>query len=142
MICPTCGKSLMNWYRLDDLLFLFQNHLEHKPVNLVHILTLLHYYCNAGCLNSNASCVQNQNGRFPGQTLKIGSSDSCFCLIPLFFPCINQVGILCNDCGAKGEVSFHIVAHKCLSCNSYNTKQTQGGHGASCLSDHVAEMVR
>ncbi|PRQ33375.1 putative aminoacyltransferase, E1 ubiquitin-activating enzyme [Rosa chinensis] len=53
-----------------------------------------------------------------------------------------MVGILCNDCGAKGEVSFHIVAHKCLSCNSYNTKQTQGGHGASCLSDHVAEIVR
>uniref|UniRef100_A0A0D6R673 CHY-type domain-containing protein n=1 Tax=Araucaria cunninghamii TaxID=56994 RepID=A0A0D6R673_ARACU len=37
-----------------------------------------------------------------------------------------KVWILCNDCGATSEVKFHIVAQKCLSCNSYNTRQTRG----------------
>ncbi|KAK9921045.1 hypothetical protein M0R45_029575 [Rubus argutus] len=51
------------------------------------------------------------------------------------------VWILCNDCGGESsEVSFHIVAHKCLKCKSYNTRQTQGGP-ASC-SSRVSEMVR
>ncbi|OVA17965.1 zinc finger protein [Macleaya cordata] len=44
-----------------------------------------------------------------------------------------MVWILCNDCGTTSEVHFHIVAHKCLSCKSYNTKQTRGGP-ASCSS--------
>ncbi|KAJ0966650.1 hypothetical protein J5N97_023567 [Dioscorea zingiberensis] len=35
-----------------------------------------------------------------------------------------MVWILCNDCGSKSNVNFHIVAHKCQNCNSYNTKQT------------------
>lgn len=52
----------------------------------------------------------------------------------------NQVWILCNDCGVNSHVQFHIVAHKCLSCNSYNTKQIQGTPN-SC-SSRVAEMVR
>ncbi|KAG8648594.1 hypothetical protein MANES_08G012602v8 [Manihot esculenta] len=38
----------------------------------------------------------------------------------------NMVWILCNDCGETSEVIFHIVAHKCLRCNSYNTRQTRG----------------
>ncbi|KAK9985626.1 hypothetical protein SO802_030577 [Lithocarpus litseifolius] len=38
-----------------------------------------------------------------------------------------MVWILCNDCGKTSEVNFHIVAHKCLKCKSYNTRQTQGG---------------
>ena len=29
--------------------------------------------------------------------------------------------ILCNDCGSKGEASFHFVYHKCNGCGSYNT---------------------
>ena len=29
--------------------------------------------------------------------------------------------ILCNDCGSKGEASFHFVYHKCGGCGSYNT---------------------
>ena len=37
-----------------------------------------------------------------------------------------QVWILCNDCGANSEVPFHIIAHKCSSCSSYNTRQTKG----------------
>ncbi|ERN00503.1 hypothetical protein AMTR_s00102p00024480 [Amborella trichopoda] len=44
-----------------------------------------------------------------------------------------MVWILCNDCGVTSEVHFHIVAHKCLNCNSYNTRQTRGGP-ASCSS--------
>ncbi|KAG8496190.1 hypothetical protein CXB51_009505 [Gossypium anomalum] len=46
--------------------------------------------------------------------------------------------VLCNDCGATSNVQFHIVAHKCPSCESYNTRQTRGGpDGGSC-----SEMVR
>ncbi|MCL7044037.1 hypothetical protein MKW94_021032, partial [Papaver nudicaule] len=29
-----------------------------------------------------------------------------------------MVWILCNNCGTTSEVHFHVVAHKCLSCNS------------------------
>ncbi|TYK24178.1 E3 ubiquitin-protein ligase MIEL1 isoform X2 [Cucumis melo var. makuwa] len=53
-----------------------------------------------------------------------------------------KVWILCNDCGAEGEVQFHVVAHKCLDCNSYNTKQTIGRRRtASCSSTTVPEIV-
>ncbi|WRX34693.1 zinc finger protein [Theobroma cacao] len=52
-----------------------------------------------------------------------------------------MVWILCNDCGATSRVQFHIVAHKCLNCESYNTRQTRGGPAASC-SSVMAEMVR
>ncbi|XP_077216629.1 E3 ubiquitin-protein ligase RZFP34-like [Tasmannia lanceolata] len=44
-----------------------------------------------------------------------------------------MVWILCNDCGSQSEVHFHFIAHKCLSCNSYNTRQTRGSP-ASCSS--------
>ncbi|KAG5556821.1 hypothetical protein RHGRI_007168 [Rhododendron griersonianum] len=50
-----------------------------------------------------------------------------------------MVWILCNDCGEMCEVNFHIVAHKCVKCNSYNTRRTRGGP-ASCSSR--IEMVR
>ncbi|KAK7341909.1 hypothetical protein VNO80_24850 [Phaseolus coccineus] len=49
------------------------------------------------------------------------------------------VWILCNDCGVKSHVQFHIVAHKCLSCNSYNTRQIQGA-SATPSSSRVTEM--
>ncbi|THG23797.1 hypothetical protein TEA_025388 [Camellia sinensis var. sinensis] len=54
-----------------------------------------------------------------------------------------MVWILCNDCGERSKVHFHIVAHKCLRCKSYNTRQIQGGGGyaASCPS-RIAEMAR
>ncbi|KQK23675.1 E3 ubiquitin-protein ligase RZFP34 isoform X3 [Brachypodium distachyon] len=35
-----------------------------------------------------------------------------------------MIWILCNDCGAASEVQFHILAHKCPGCSSYNTRQT------------------
>ncbi|CAN1770579.1 E3 ubiquitin-protein ligase RZFP34 [Linum perenne] len=41
------------------------------------------------------------------------------------------VWILCNDCGETSEVNFHILAHKCLNCKSYNTRQTREGHQGS-----------
>ncbi|KAM3351350.1 hypothetical protein ACQJBY_023380 [Aegilops geniculata] len=34
-----------------------------------------------------------------------------------------MVRILCNDCGAVSEVQFHLIAHKCHNCKSYNTRQ-------------------
>ncbi|PHU06299.1 hypothetical protein BC332_22788 [Capsicum chinense] len=39
-----------------------------------------------------------------------------------------MVWILCNDCAVTSEVNFHIVALKCPSCKSYNTKQIRGGN--------------
>ncbi|KAK7838530.1 e3 ubiquitin-protein ligase rzfp34 [Quercus suber] len=50
-----------------------------------------------------------------------------------------MVWILCNDCGKTSEVNFHIVAHKCLKCKSYNTRQTQGGPVS--YSSRIAERV-
>ncbi|GAU41247.1 hypothetical protein TSUD_97830 [Trifolium subterraneum] len=52
-----------------------------------------------------------------------------------------KVWILCNDCGVNSHVQFHIVAHKCLSCNSYNTRQLQGIPSSSSMSSRVTEMV-
>ncbi|CAL5349627.1 unnamed protein product [Camellia sinensis] len=40
--------------------------------------------------------------------------------------CQSMVRILCNDCGTKSEVQFHIVAQKCPNCKSYNTRQIRG----------------
>lgn len=51
-----------------------------------------------------------------------------------------MVWILCNDCGERCEANFHILGLKCINCNSYNTRQTQGGP-ASC-SPRITEMVR
>ncbi|KAG5566633.1 hypothetical protein RHGRI_002255 [Rhododendron griersonianum] len=44
------------------------------------------------------------------------------------------VRILCNDCGETSVVHFHVVAHKCQKCKSYNTRQIQGGSTSSCPS--------
>ncbi|KAK9158641.1 hypothetical protein Scep_005215 [Stephania cephalantha] len=44
-----------------------------------------------------------------------------------------MVWILCNDCGITSEVNFHIIAHKCPGCKSYNTRQIRGTT-ASCSS--------
>ncbi|XP_058224203.1 E3 ubiquitin-protein ligase RZFP34-like [Rhododendron vialii] len=49
------------------------------------------------------------------------------------------VRILCNDCGETSEVHFHVVAHKCQKCKSYNTRQIQGGSTTSCPS-RIAEI--
>ncbi|KAJ0027346.1 hypothetical protein Pint_35735 [Pistacia integerrima] len=51
-----------------------------------------------------------------------------------------MVWILCNDCGEASEVNFNVLAHKCLKCNSYNTRQTRGGP-ASC-SPGISQMMR
>jgi len=55
-----------------------------------------------------------------------------------------MVWILCNDCGVTSEVIIHIVAHKCQSCNSYNTRQTRGGPFASSCRSHLwySQMFR
>ncbi|URE29032.1 RING finger and CHY zinc finger domain-containing protein [Musa troglodytarum] len=38
-----------------------------------------------------------------------------------------MVPILCNDCGKKSSVRYHVLAHKCPGCSSYNTRQTRDG---------------
>lgn len=37
-----------------------------------------------------------------------------------------QVWILCNDCGSTNEVFYHVIAHKCAGCHSYNTRLIRG----------------
>ncbi|KAG7674604.1 putative E3 ubiquitin-protein ligase RZFP34 [Nannochloris sp. 'desiccata'] len=34
-----------------------------------------------------------------------------------------QANILCNDCSASSTVTFNLVAHKCSTCGSYNTRR-------------------
>ncbi|KAK3150469.1 hypothetical protein QOZ80_3AG0233570 [Eleusine coracana subsp. coracana] len=41
-----------------------------------------------------------------------------------------MIWILCNDCGTTSNVQFHILAHKCPGCSSYNTRQTRGDPAA------------
>ncbi|OEL33472.1 hypothetical protein BAE44_0005512 [Dichanthelium oligosanthes] len=41
-----------------------------------------------------------------------------------------MIWILCNDCGMTSNVQFHILAHKCPGCSSYNTRQTRGDPAA------------
>ncbi|CAK9199530.1 unnamed protein product [Sphagnum troendelagicum] len=36
------------------------------------------------------------------------------------------VWILCNDCGSTNEVFYHVIAHKCAGCHSYNTRLIRG----------------
>lgn len=40
------------------------------------------------------------------------------------------VWILCNDCGVRSEVQFHVLARKCLNCKSYNTRQINSSAAA------------
>nr|GMD44512.1 E3 ubiquitin-protein ligase MIEL1-like [Ipomoea batatas] len=54
--------------------------------------------------------------------------------------CNWYVSILCNDCGNSSETKFHVLAHKCPNCKSYNTRQTRGG--ATSCSSRVTEVVR
>ncbi|KAE8692502.1 PGPD14 isoform 3 [Hibiscus syriacus] len=51
-----------------------------------------------------------------------------------------MVWILCNDCGEHSEVNFHILAHKCPKCRSYNTRLTRGG--AASGSSEITKRVR
>lgn len=37
-----------------------------------------------------------------------------------------KMNVLCNDCLAKSNVSFHVLPGKCLSCSSYNTTRIEG----------------
>mmetsp|Transcript_3321 Transcript_3321/g.2774 ORF Transcript_3321/g.2774 Transcript_3321/m.2774 type:complete len:95 (+) Transcript_3321:239-523(+) len=32
-----------------------------------------------------------------------------------------DINIICNECGKKSTAKYHIVAHKCPSCESFNT---------------------
>lgn len=34
-----------------------------------------------------------------------------------------KVNILCNECGKKSEVNFHVFGFKCASCGGYNTSR-------------------
>ncbi|XP_044483152.1 E3 ubiquitin-protein ligase RZFP34-like isoform X2 [Mangifera indica] len=50
-----------------------------------------------------------------------------------------MVWILCNDCGESSEVNFHVLAHKCPKCNSYNTRKTRGGPAS--YSPGISQMM-
>jgi RING finger/CHY zinc finger protein 1 len=34
-----------------------------------------------------------------------------------------RVPVLCNDCGSRSQVQFHVVGHKCSGCGGYNTRR-------------------
>ncbi|KAG5376426.1 hypothetical protein IGI04_041022 [Brassica rapa subsp. trilocularis] len=52
-----------------------------------------------------------------------------------------MVWILCNDCGSNTNVRFHLIAHKCSSCGSYNTRKTQRGPNTHSCSSGVPQVV-
>ena len=51
-----------------------------------------------------------------------------------------QANILCNDCSASSTVMFNLVAHKCSSCGSYNTRRmgiVDGSSGQDVVEEEV-----
>ncbi|XP_033138265.1 E3 ubiquitin-protein ligase RZFP34 isoform X2 [Brassica rapa] len=52
-----------------------------------------------------------------------------------------MVWILCNDCGSNTNVRFHLIAHKCSSCGSYNTRKTQRGPNTHSCSSGGPQVV-
>lgn len=100
--CPVCRRSVGDmrayWRMLDALLERDRNAASSA----------------AGVDNASASAAGDNNNN------SAASSSSGLLALPPALASRKQP-ILCNDCGAKGEASFHFVYHKCGGCGSYNT---------------------
>lgn len=66
----------------------------------------------------------------PYASISLGFFNQTSCMFKKCLVFCFQIWILCNDCGTTSNVQFHIVAHKCPGCSSYNTRQTRGAPAA------------
>ena len=110
--CPICCESIFN---------------SVKNVNILKCGHTIHNDCFIDLLNQNTM----SSIRCP---LCSKSSIDCKTLFSYLENEINNtpmpddlkynIKILCNDCNKNSETSFHIVAHKCQECGSFNTKRS------------------
>nr|CAB3474089.1 unnamed protein product [Digitaria exilis] len=105
--CPICFEYLFE--STNDVSVLPCGHTIH-----VKCLKEMEEHCQFACpLCSKSVCDMSKAWERLDMELA-NLSDSCD---------DKMVRILCNDCGAISEVQFHLIAHKCQSCKSYNTRQ-------------------
>ncbi|CAL0323124.1 unnamed protein product [Lupinus luteus] len=111
--CPICCEYLFETTK--DILVLPCGHTIHKCC-LEEMRKHLQYACPL-CSKS----IYDMSKVWEKLDLEIAAT-------PMPPPYRNKmVSILCNDCGKYSHnVRFHFVGHKCLHCNSYNTRQTSG----------------
>ncbi|KQK09499.1 hypothetical protein BRADI_2g48340v3 [Brachypodium distachyon] len=105
--CPICFEYLFE--STNDVSVLPCGHTIHE-----NCLKEMEEHCQFSCpLCSKSVCDMSK--AWERLDMELASlSDSCD---------NKMVRILCNDCGAVSEVQFHLIAHKCQNCKSYNTRQ-------------------
>lgn len=107
--CPVCFEFLFD--TLKDILVLRCGHTIHKEC-----LRKMQKHFNYKCpICSKSFC--NMSSLWEKFDQEIASTP----MPPTYED--KKVWILCNDCTEKSEVQFHIVAHKCPKCKSYNTRE-------------------
>jgi len=108
-LCPIC---------MDDIFTSVKNILTMKCGHYIH------YQCYVDLVKNDFKCpiccktivdVEHLNSVM---NLHIENSN-----MPEEFKDKN-VDIFCNDCHEKSNVKFHFIGHRCLKCNSYNTKRS------------------
>jgi ribosomal protein L37AE/L43A len=136
--CLICGRNLMK--RWGFLIWC--------SVSLYSLLCFTKSYIQnfAGCCIPNAKDVWKQDGKPKLNSIFDSRVCVCVCVMYTFwfgFKCdvLSQVWILCNDCGSNTNVRFHLIAHKCSSCGSYNTRQTQRGSDSHSCSSGMPQVV-
>jgi hypothetical protein len=104
--CPICGDYLFTSPK--KVVFMKCGHSIHK--NCFDELLKSSYkcpLCSKSIVNMEAQWRQ-MDLAISGQTMPEEFDD-------------NHVVILCNDCCSKSPIMFHLSAHKCAICGSYNT---------------------
>ncbi|KAH6831172.1 hypothetical protein C2S53_009367 [Perilla frutescens var. hirtella] len=111
--CPVCFEYLFE--SRDDVIALPCGHTIHKAC----LVEMQEHYQYACPICSKSVCDMSKVWE---------KFDMEIAATPMPPYCENKmVWILCNDCGCNSEVKYHVVAHKCPNCKSYNTRQITRG---------------
>jgi predicted RNA-binding Zn-ribbon protein involved in translation (DUF1610 family) len=125
--CPTCGESLIKRYSF--LLPLTQLIMQcNIPPSKWFLLQVAASPMPAICQKKMVRAFPSQTSLGVSLVLLLDQPAVLISFVSLSFSF--QIWILCNDCGMTSRVQFHILAHKCPGCSSYNTRQTRGGPAA------------
>ncbi|XP_051129664.1 probable E3 ubiquitin-protein ligase RZFP34 [Andrographis paniculata] len=107
--CPVCFEYLFE--SVNDVIALLCGHTIHKTC----LEEMQEHYQYACPICSKSVCDMSKVWE---------KFDMEIAATPMPSFCENRmVWILCNDCGRNSEVKYHVVAHKCPECKSYNTRQ-------------------
>lgn len=110
--CPVCVEYLFD--SIDDVTVMPCGHTIHKKC--LKEMRLYSQYACPLCFKS----VCDMSKMWEKLDMEVAVTP-----MPEFYQ-NKMIWILCNDCGTNSEVAFHIVAHKCPNCKSYNTRQIRG----------------